>query len=63
MNIKIDNMVSLRAFCLEQAIKTNSDYKKAGARITKSPIQLAIDYEAYVLGGVSLPHQPKQRRE
>lgn len=58
MNIKIDNMVDLRAFCLEQAIKIKSEYKRAGDRITKSPIQLAIDYEAYILGGVSLPNQP-----
>lgn len=58
MNIKIDNMVDLHAFCLEQAIKIKSGYKKAGDRITKSPIQLAIDYEAYILGGVSLPNQP-----
>jgi hypothetical protein len=63
MNIKIENMIDLRAFCLEQAIKIKSEYKKAGDSITKSPIQLAIDYEAYVLGGVSLPHQPKHRRE
>lgn len=58
MNIKIDNMVDLRAFCLEQAVKIKSEYKKAGDRITKSPIQLAIDYESYILGGVSLPNQP-----
>jgi hypothetical protein len=58
MNIKIDNMVDLRAFCLEQAIKINCEYKKAGSSITKSPIQLAIDYEAYILGGVSLPNHP-----
>lgn len=58
MNIKIDNMVDLRAFCLEQAIKIKSEYKKAGDIITETPIQLAIDYEAYILGGVSLPSQP-----
>lgn len=58
MNIKIDNMVDLRAFCLEQAIKIKCEYKKAGDRITISPIQLAKDYEAYILGGVSLPNQP-----
>jgi hypothetical protein len=63
MNIKIENMIDLRAFCLEQAIKIKSEYKRAGEKITKSTIQLAIDYEAYVLGGVSLPHQLKQRRE
>lgn len=60
MNIKIDNMVDLRAFCLEQAIKIRSEYEKAGTghKITKTPIQLAIDFEAYILGGVSLPSQP-----
>jgi hypothetical protein len=58
MNIKIDNMVDLRAFCLEQAIKIKSEYKKSGDEMIKSPIQLAIDYEAYILGGVSLPGQP-----
>ena len=26
MNIKIDNMVDLRAFCLEQAIKIKGEY-------------------------------------
>lgn len=58
MNIKIDNMVDLRAFCLEQAIKIKSEYKKADDEMIKSPIQLAIDFEAYILGGVSLPSQP-----
>lgn len=63
MNIKIDNRIDLRAFCLELAIKTKSEYKTAGDGITISPIQLAIDYEAYILGGVSLPHQPKPTSE
>lgn len=58
MNIKIDNMVDLRAFCLEQAIKIKSEYKRADDRITQSPIQLAMDYEAYILGNASLPDQP-----
>lgn len=58
MNIKIDNMVDLRAFCLEQAVKIKSEYKKAGDSITISPIQLAKDYEAYILGNACLPDQP-----
>lgn len=58
MNIKIDNMVDLRAFCLEQAIKIKSEYKRAGDRITTSSIKLAMDYEAYILGGANLPNQP-----
>lgn len=58
MNIKIDNMVDLRAFCLEQAIKIKSEYKRAGNGITKTPIELAMDYEAYILGDASLPNQP-----
>lgn len=57
MNIKIDNMADLRAFRLEQAIKIKSEYKRAGDRITASPIQLAKDYEAYILGDASLPNK------
>lgn len=58
MNIKIDNMVDLRAFCLEQAIKIKGEYARANDRLTTSTISLAKDYEAYILGGVSLPNQP-----
>lgn len=58
MNIKIDNMVDLRAFCLEQAIKIKSEYKKAGNTLIKTPIQLATEYEKYILGSVDLPNQP-----
>lgn len=51
MNIKIDNMVDLRAFCLEQAIKSK-EYAH------RSSISVAKDYEDYILGGVTLPDQP-----
>lgn len=51
MNIKIDNMVDLRAFCLELAIK-GQEYPH------KSFISIAKQYEEYILGGVSLPDQP-----
>lgn len=54
MNIKIDNMVDLRAFCLEQAIKIKCECD----RIARTPTQLAKEYETYILGGVSLPDQP-----
>lgn len=58
MNIKLDNMIDLRAFCLEQAIKIKSEYKRAGDNIPWSTTQLAEEYETYILGGVSLPDQP-----
>ena len=51
MNIKIDNMIDLRAFCLEQAIK-GQEYPH------KSFISMAKEYEEYILGDVSLPNQP-----
>lgn len=51
MNIKIDNMVDLRAFCLEQATKSK-EYAH------RSRISVAKDYEDYILGGVTLPDQP-----
>ena len=51
MNIKIDNMIDLRAFCLEQAIKSK-EYPH------HSCISIAKEYEEYILGGISLPDQP-----
>lgn len=51
MNIKIDNMVDLRAFCLELAVK-GQEYPH------RSFISMAKEYEEYILGGVSLPEQP-----
>lgn len=58
MNIKIDNMLDLRAFCLEQAVKIKGEYVRANDRLTTSTVSLAKDYEAYILGNVSLPDQP-----
>lgn len=58
MNIKIDNMVDLRAFCLEQAIKIKGEYARANDRLTSSTVSLAKDYEAYILGSANLPDQP-----
>ena len=53
MNIKIDNMVDLRAFCLEQAIN-GQEYPH------RSFISIAKEYEEYILGDVSLPDQPSK---
>lgn len=51
MNIKIDNMIDLRAFCLEQAVK-GQEYPPHGF------ISIAKQYEVYILGGVKRPDQP-----
>lgn len=51
MNIKIDNMVDLRAFCLELAVN-GQEYPH------KSFISMAKEYEEYILGGANLPDQP-----
>lgn len=51
MNIKIDNMVDLRAFCLEQAVK-GKEYPH------RSFISTAREYEDYILGSANLPDQP-----
>lgn len=58
MNIKLDNMVDLRAFCLEQAIKFQSGYCKAGHIIAETACSLAREYEQYILGDATLPTQP-----
>lgn len=58
MNIKIDNMVDLRAFCLEQAVKIKGEYARANDRLLSSTVSIAKDYEAYILGNASLPDQP-----
>jgi hypothetical protein len=58
MYIKIDNMIDLRAFCLEQAIKMKCEYQINGNRITCESTDLAKEYEAYILDGMSLPNQP-----
>ena len=51
MNIKIDNMVDLRAFCLELAVQ-GQEYPH------RQSICVAREYEEYILGGISLPDQP-----
>ena len=51
MNIKIDNMVDLRAFCLEMAVK-GQEFPH------RSFISIAKQYEDYILGDASLPNQP-----
>ena len=53
MNIKIDNMVDLRAFCLEQAVKI-----KCADMDTKNVLTMAGWYEEYVLGKAELPETP-----
>jgi hypothetical protein len=58
MNIKIDNMIDLRAFCLEQAIKIKGEHVRANDRLTTSTVSLAKDYEAYILGSANLTDQP-----
>lgn len=55
---KIENMIDLRSFCLEQAIKIKCEYKKVGCAITKDLISLACEYEKYILGGVEIPKFP-----
>lgn len=51
MNNKIDNMVDLRAFCLEMAVNGQEHPHR-------SFISIAKDYEGYILGGSKLPDQP-----
>lgn len=54
MNIKIDNMVDLRAFCLEQAVKM----KSANFKECKNTMEMVIVFEKYILGGAKLPEKP-----
>ena len=54
MLIKIDNMIDLRAFCLEQAVKMIA--AKAGT--VYSVGELARAYVDFVLGGSKLPDNP-----
>ena len=53
MNIKIDNMVDLRAFCLEQAVKI-----KCSDMGAQNVLTMAGWYEEYVLGKAELPETP-----
>lgn len=54
MNIKIDNMVDLRAFCLEQAVKM----KSANFKECKNTMEMVIVFEKYILGNAKLPETP-----
>lgn len=58
MNIKIDNMVDLRAFCLEQAVEIKCEYIKSNRLTPPTIIGLAKTFEAYILGDAKLPNQP-----
>lgn len=57
MNIKIDNMVDLRAFCLGQSVKIRCEYINSGKLTSLSTIELAKAFEQYVLGDAKLPNQ------
>ena len=54
MNIKIDNMVDLRAFCLEQAVKM----KGANFKECKNTMEMVVIFEKYILGDAKLPETP-----
>lgn len=58
MNIKIDNMVDLRAFCLKQAVKLKCEYIKGDKLTSGTTFELARSFEAYILGDTKLPDQP-----
>lgn len=55
--MKIDNMVDLRAFCLEQAVKMKISSWENG-KITDDVINKAKAYEKYIVGNSKLPNQP-----
>lgn len=54
MNIKIDNMVDLRAFCLEQAVKM----KSSNFGECKNTMEMVLVFEKYILGNAKLPETP-----
>ena len=58
MNIKIDNMIDLRAFCLEQAVKIRCEYIKGDKLTSQTTVGMAKTFEAYILGDAKLPDQP-----
>lgn len=59
MNIKIDSMIDLRAFCLEQAIETKAiNYQYFG-----SVTEIADKYVRFILGNAELPEQPLNKHE
>lgn len=51
-------MVSLRAFCLEQAVKLKSSSWVDGRSTVKDCVELAAVYERYILGDANLAKQP-----
>lgn len=55
--MKIDNMVDLRAFCVEQAVKIKIGSWEVG-KITDDVIHIARSYEKYIIGNSNLPNQP-----
>ena len=55
--MKIDNMVDLRAFCVEQAVKTKISLWENGI-IADDVINIARSYEKYIVGNSKLPNQP-----
>lgn len=59
MNIKIDNMVNLRAFGLEQAIETKAiNYQYFG-----SVTEIADKYVRFILGNAELPERQPNNNE
>ena len=52
MNIKLDNKVDLRAFCLEQAVNS-MDIKTSADEVVRT----AKVYEEYILNGQNIPEQ------
>lgn len=55
--MKIDNMVDLRAFCVEQAVKMKISSWENG-KIADDVINIARSYEKYIIGNSNLPNQP-----
>lgn len=56
---KIDNMIDLRAFCLEQAVKLKSSKPDAFISVR----ELAEIYVDFVLGDSKLPNTPIEPSE
>jgi hypothetical protein len=59
MNIKIDNMINLRAFCLEQAVETKAINYQFFGPVT----EIADKYVRFVLGNAELPEQQANKNE
>jgi hypothetical protein len=55
--MKIDNMVDLRVFCVEQAVKMKiSSWENE--EIADDVINIARSYEKYIVGNSKLSNQP-----